>query len=111
MYSTVLKGKVLDQHYKKYGDNGYTFYIGDIYVGIVFNMGRSGWDVVNSYKSGTEDYKFTPIVRGFKTRYSASEYLILFNELHDGYRKDREEREESFNRVDKMIREHKDEMQ
>jgi hypothetical protein len=40
MISTIVDGKVLDHRYKKIGDFIYNFYVGDIFIGQVFNMGK-----------------------------------------------------------------------
>jgi exosome complex RNA-binding protein Csl4 len=69
MLSCIFEGRVLDFKYKKLSEFAYTFRIGDIYVGQVFNMGDS-WSAVSA----------TPnpygVVDGFKNRYYASEYLL-----------------------------------
>lgn len=82
MLSTVFEGKVLDWHYYKYTDNGFKFYIGDIFIGILFNIKGSGWTATNWYKTGTEEYKPCKYAKGFKTRYAASEYLLWHNEIY-----------------------------
>lgn len=69
-YSYVKDGKVLDYHWKKLMDGVYAFYIGDIYLGQVFNLNRGGWSAVSKKPND-----LCPIA-GFKTRLKASEMLI-----------------------------------
>lgn len=70
MLSIVLDGKVLDFRYKKQTDFCTAFYVGDILVGQIFNMGSQGWAAVCSgdcqMRSAT----------GFKTRYAASDFML-----------------------------------
>ena len=40
MYSVIVDGNVLDFKYKRGLEFSYAFYIGDILIGQVFNMGR-----------------------------------------------------------------------
>lgn len=71
MLSSVVNGKVLDWHWKK-RQQDYLFYVGDIYVGQLFNHGASGWA---SLHRGSNP---VGLVEGFKTRYAASHFLLKF---------------------------------
>lgn len=77
-YSIIVNGKVLDYHYKKLSAFSYNFYIGNMYMGQVFNMGKS-WSCV-----AKEPNKLCPI-DGFKTRFDACEMILKLN----GYRNQR----------------------
>ena len=70
MLSLVLDGKVLDYRYKKRDEFTSSFYVGDILVGQVFDMGRSGWSAVCC-----GDCVMRP-AEGFKTRYAASKFML-----------------------------------
>ena len=74
MFSVVSDGKVLDFNYKKHGKDAYRFYIGDIFVGLIFHMLRGNWVAVYT---GDRKPKGLTKVAGFKNRYYASEYLLL----------------------------------
>lgn len=74
MQSIVLNNKVLDFKYKRCASNSYTFHVGDLFIGRVFKL-DSGWSVV-----GAGSNKLCP-VHGFKTRYSASEFLLKLRDL------------------------------
>jgi len=70
MHSVNIKGKVLDFYYKKRELEGnYSFYIGDIFIGQVFNMGRY-WSCVSG-----KPHEFS-LVDGFKTRFHASVFML-----------------------------------
>ena len=69
MHSLVVNGNVLDFKYKKIA-LGYTFYLGDIYVGQIFKMRKHEWSVVGKTPSN-----LTP-VHGFGSRWHASEFLL-----------------------------------
>lgn len=71
MLSCIVDGEVLDFHYRKFL-YGYTFYIGDILIGQIFDEGRRGWAAVAA-KPPTKGLNG---VHGFRTRYDASEYLL-----------------------------------
>ena len=75
MYSVIVDGNVLDFKYKRGFEFSYAFYIGDILIGQVFNMGRH-WSGVS--------WEPHPLgaVSGFKTRHDAAEFLLKLN----GYR-------------------------
>ena len=69
-YSACVDGKVLDFKYKKGGQAFiYNFYIGDMFLGQIFNMGKT-WTAVpwQPRKYGKID--------GFKNRYYASQYIL-----------------------------------
>ena len=78
MYSVIYKGKVLDFNYKKDSNSNYEFRIDDILIGVISNT-QSGWAAV-SYQPQKDDMG---LVYGFKTRLSASEYLLKLQ----GYQK------------------------
>ena len=70
MYSQIVDRKVLDYHYKKMKhNNGYFFYIGDIYIGQMYKI-RDYWAIVPRTKC-----KICPI-NGFINRYYAAETLL-----------------------------------
>lgn len=71
MYSSIVDGKVLDWRWKK-RDVDTLFYVGDIFIGQLFNNGRNGWSAV--YKDPTG----LGCVDGFKTRYAASQFMLKF---------------------------------
>ena len=66
MYSSIVDGKVLDWSWKK-RDIDTLFYVGDIFIGQLFNSGRAGWSAVYKEPTGLG------CVDGFKTRYAASQ--------------------------------------
>lgn len=68
-YSVVHEGKVLDYKFKKMNEFTYSFWVGDIYLGQVFNMDTS-WTAVTRPATG-----FGP-VNGFKTRVDACQFII-----------------------------------
>jgi hypothetical protein len=75
-YSTIVNGEVLDWHFKPLGNSCLTaFYIGDIYVGQVANMGQGGW----SAATGANPHSIMP-VNGFKTRTDAAIFLLKIEE-------------------------------
>ena len=71
MISSVVDGKVLDWHWKK-RSNDYLFYIGDIFIGQVWNMGVHGWTALHRESNSIG------LAEGFKTRYDASHFLLKF---------------------------------
>lgn len=73
MISSVVDGKVLDWRWK-FSVNRYLFYVGDIFIGQVFNMGRNGWSSFHREPNNIG------IVDGFKSRYDASRFLLKFEE-------------------------------
>lgn len=78
LYSVNWKGQVLDFNYKKLGASGLqAFYVGDIYVGQVSHLGRSGWTAA----CDTSPCDIMP-VHGFKSRYAASEFLLKLNGMY-----------------------------
>ncbi len=79
MNSCIVDGKVLDFKYKKLNEFTYAFYIGDIYIGQVFNMDTS-WTAVGR---PANDTKSLGPINGFKNRYYASEYLLLLTGYHN----------------------------
>jgi len=78
MYSVIHNDKVLDFNYKKDSNNNYEFRIADILIGVIGNT-KSGWVAV-SYQPQENNMG---LVYGFKTRLSASEYLLKLQ----GYQK------------------------
>ena len=72
MISSVVGNKVLDWHWKKLGTDRYKFYIGDIFIGQVFNMGVHGWTGLH------REPNIIGLCEGFKTRYDASHFLLKF---------------------------------
>lgn len=76
MMSCIHNGKVLDYHYKKLGNGGIAFYIGDIYVGQLYKIGKS-WSVV-----GKSPHPLAPI-SGLRTRWQGAELLLRL----EGYSK------------------------
>jgi hypothetical protein len=73
MYSIAVDGKVLDYHYKKGGqDFIYNFYIGDIFIGQIFKLGKGDWAPVTFHTKCP--YKN---VRGFRNRFCASEFMLI----------------------------------
>ena len=69
MMSHIHNGQVLDYHYKKLGNGGYAFYIGDIYIGQLYKVGKA-WSVV-----GRAPNKLCPI-EGFISRWKAAQFLL-----------------------------------
>jgi len=70
MYSEIVNGKVLDFHYKPMTvHNGYIFYVGHIYIGQIFYIGKA-WTAVSAFPC-----PLCPI-SGFKTRHKAAELLL-----------------------------------
>jgi len=73
-YSCIHEGKVLDFHYKRIGDITknfhYAFYIGDIYVGQIFRMGKGDYSVVGNTPN------FLSPINGLNSRFIASELLL-----------------------------------
>lgn len=78
MISSVVDGKVLDWHWKR-REIDELFFVGDRYIGQVFNMGRGGWSALHRNPQST-----IGLVDGFKTRYAASRFLLKF-EADIGY--------------------------
>jgi len=72
-YSVCYKGKVLDYSYKKLQNSHYAFYIGDIYIGQLFNTG-SFWSCVSN-----KPEKIPDPYDGFKTRHYAAQFLLKIN--------------------------------
>jgi hypothetical protein len=75
-YSINWEGKVLDFHWKKLQPFHYSFYIGDIFVGQVFNLGRS-WSGVGKNPHILNGFS------GFKTRLDATRFILTL----EGYYK------------------------
>lgn len=73
MISSVVDGKVLDWHWKKRQIDT-LFYVGDIYIGQLFYHKRSGWTALHKNPNNVN------LVEGFKSRYSASHFLLKFEE-------------------------------
>jgi len=72
MLSSTVDGKVLDWHWRK-RTNDYLFFVGGIYIGQVFNLGRTrGWSALH------KDPQTIGLVEGFKTKYAASHFLLKF---------------------------------
>jgi hypothetical protein len=71
MISSSVDGKVLDWHWKRRGVD-ILFYVGDIYIGQLFNLGRRGWSALH------KDPNEIGLVEGFKTRYDASHFLLKY---------------------------------
>jgi len=78
MLSKIVNGKVLDFKFKKLQNNHHAFYIGDILIGQVFKM-RSGWSSVIDFRPCVN----VGVVNGFKTRYSAVQYMLQCVDLED----------------------------
>ena len=76
MFSAIINGKVLDYNYKKLQENHYLFKVGDISIGQVFKM-KFGWSAVVTYPSSIS----VGVVEGFKTRTSASQYMLQCTKL------------------------------
>src|SRR6185369_6997981 len=78
MLSIVHEDKVLDFHYKqsKSESHMYNFYVGDIFVGQLFKLGKHNWYAVSFYKN----YKGG--MGGFGSRYHASEFLLKVNKFY-----------------------------
>ena len=74
MLSIIVDGKVLDFTYKKGAAGFWNFYIGDIFVGQVINTKRGGWTAISHVKES--DLLGFRSIDGFKSRYTASEYLL-----------------------------------
>ena len=76
-YSVIINGEVLDYRFKKLQTGfHYAFYVGDIYVGQVFNMGKY-WSAV-----AADGNSLCPI-NGFKNRLYACEILLKMRGLVD----------------------------
>ena len=73
MMSTVIDGKVLDWKFKKRKVDT-VFCIGDIFVGLLYNMGNH-WAVV-----GKTPNILCP-VSGFATRWQAAQFLLKLEGL------------------------------
>jgi len=74
-YSVIHCGKVLDFHYKKakhLSKGTVNFYIGDIFIGIIFRMGKEEYSAVPK-----EPCAFAP-VDGFKSRFHASKFMLEY---------------------------------
>ena len=69
LYSENYQGKVLDYRFKRMNEFTYAFYIGDIYLGQVYNMDRN-WAAVSGIITG-----YGPVY-GFKTRMDACQYIL-----------------------------------
>jgi hydrogenase maturation factor len=66
-----VDGKVLDWHWKKRQVDT-LFYVGDIYIGQVFNAGKSGWTALHKTANSIG------LAHGFQSRYAASHFLLKF---------------------------------
>jgi len=77
MYSVIINGEVKDYEYRKHS-LGYTFFIGNRYLGIVCKDRFKGWVAIPSAKR----YNFMKM-HGFRTRFDASEYLLIYMGLRD----------------------------
>jgi len=71
VYSVIVNKEVLDFSYKKTVNDFYAFRIGDILIGTISNT-PSGWAAI----SHMPQENGMGLVYGFKTRLSASEYLL-----------------------------------
>lgn len=73
MYSVVHNGRVLDFKYVKHQENCVKFYIGDIFIGLIWSHDRKfSTTIYHSVRAeGTMRY-----VKGFATRYDASAYML-----------------------------------
>lgn len=71
MISSIVNGKVLDWRWKK-REVDTLFYVGDIFIGQLFNLGKLGWSAVH------REPQTMGAVDGFKTRYAASHFLLKF---------------------------------
>ena len=67
MNSSIINGEVLDWKTVK-SDFQYSFYIGDVLVGQLFNLGKLGWTAVPLLRNIQK-------VDGFKTKYKAQAYI------------------------------------
>lgn len=76
-YSINWEGKVLDFRWKKILPHVYAFYVGTLYVGQVFNLGRT-WSGV-----GKHSHKLNGLP-GFKTRMDVANFLLQL----EGYYQD-----------------------
>ncbi len=79
MYSLIHDGQVLDYRFKKHLEFSYLFFTGDLYQGQVFNTKR-GWSALADRSVS----KTVQLVKGFRTRLDAAEYILQAN----GYRDD-----------------------
>lgn len=73
MYSVIHNGKVLDFKYEKHHKNCVRFYIGDIFIGLIFTHDRKFSAVVY------HDVRVQGVMRsvkGFASRYDASAYML-----------------------------------
>ena len=77
MYSINYEGKILDYRYKQLADFIYAFYVGDIYVGQLFRMGKQCWSCVSS-----KPHRLSP-VDGFRSRLYAAQFLLVLNKYID----------------------------
>jgi hydrogenase maturation factor len=71
--SSTVDGKILDWRWKK-RETDYLFFVGDHYVGQIFNLGRGGWAALH----GT--FNSIGLAEGFKSRYLASRFLLKHEE-------------------------------
>jgi hypothetical protein len=78
MYSSIVDGKVLDFYFKRQTEGTYAFYLGNIFVGQVFHIGKS-WSCVSQ-----RTHNDLCPVDGFRTRYHAAEMLLRMNKLGRG---------------------------
>ena len=67
MNSSIINGEVLDWKTVK-SDFQYSFYIGNVLVGQLFNLGKLGWTAVPLHRNIQK-------VDGFKTKYKAQAYI------------------------------------
>lgn len=71
--SVCVNGKVFDFHYKATTNFIYSFFIGDIFISQIFNMGKRGWSVVLHSEIPAGALRS---VSGFRTRADAAEYAL-----------------------------------
>ena len=80
MMSCVYEGKVLDWHFKKRPSDT-LFYIGDIFVGQLFKIGKT-WSGLPAHPRDND----RSLVDGFRSRVDACQYLLQY----EGYDTSRE---------------------
>ena len=71
--SCCYEGKVFDFHYKQNKSQKfiYNFYIGDVFIGQLFKLGKHDWSAVPWHEKGRGKSE-----QGFGSRYQASNYLL-----------------------------------
>lgn len=74
-YSLIWKGQVLDYRFMQSEEQPFIwfFWCGDIFMGQLFNMGKTGWSAVPN-----EPHELSPF-DGFKTRLDAAEMCLKVN--------------------------------